>query len=249
SDAYCIQSRLAIQLEQTGNFAEAAKRYETAYELMPDSFGRIESHCFGCEGVFRTDRAQGIAERVFISLTKKTPEKPQVHYLLGYLRSQQGRYAEAAALFEKATTLDPDYLNAWNKRNEMARHIKPNPEQRDNTVINMLRLDPLQRHHSADLSQVVDLRRVAAAFAQSDALRVESPKTIYALPASAKKVAEMEEKMKAMGDSSHHYSRSYYRDSQTFAQRLLQHQVIQSAIQLQSISSEMSGYGGYGFGF
>ena len=37
------------------------------------------------------ERAQGIAERVFTQLAQKTPEKPQVHYLLGYLREEQER--------------------------------------------------------------------------------------------------------------------------------------------------------------
>ena len=32
---------------------------------MPDSFGRVESHCFGCESVFQGADAQALAERVF----------------------------------------------------------------------------------------------------------------------------------------------------------------------------------------
>lgn len=53
SDAYCIQSRLALRLSEEGRLQEAAAHYEKAFELMPDSFGRMESHCFGCEGAFR----------------------------------------------------------------------------------------------------------------------------------------------------------------------------------------------------
>ena len=119
ADAYCIQSRMAVQLEQLGQYAEAEKHYQRAYELMPDSFGRVESHCFGCEGVFHSDRAQGIAERIFSSLAEKTPQKPQVHYLLGYLRDAQGRYPEALAEFRKAVELDPEYLNAWKQIGEV----------------------------------------------------------------------------------------------------------------------------------
>jgi tetratricopeptide (TPR) repeat protein len=65
ADAYCIQSRLAIQLAELGKTKEAEEHYRRAYELMPDSFGRVESHCFGCEKVFDGERAQGIAEKVF----------------------------------------------------------------------------------------------------------------------------------------------------------------------------------------
>ena len=80
---------------------------------MPESFGRVESHCFGCEGVFHGELAQNIAEKVFGELAAKTPDKPQVHYLLGYLREEQGRYQEALPELQKAVKLDPDYLNAW----------------------------------------------------------------------------------------------------------------------------------------
>ncbi len=51
NDAYCIQSRLAIQLYDEGDLDGAAVHFERAYQLMPNSFGLIESHCFGCEKV------------------------------------------------------------------------------------------------------------------------------------------------------------------------------------------------------
>ncbi len=56
SDAYCIQSRLAIQLSALGQNEAAEEHYRRAYELMPDSFGRVESHCFGCERAFAGER-------------------------------------------------------------------------------------------------------------------------------------------------------------------------------------------------
>jgi tetratricopeptide (TPR) repeat protein len=95
SDAYCIQSRLAIQMAALGMNAEAEEHYRRAYELMPDSFGRVESHCFGCERVFDGERAQSIAEKVFTQLATERPNKPQIHYLLGYLHQEQERYNEA----------------------------------------------------------------------------------------------------------------------------------------------------------
>src|SRR5439155_26789745 len=99
-----------------------AAHYRRAYELMPDSFGRMETHCFGCEHVFSGKRAEAIADEVFRSLLAKTPEKPQVHYLMGYLREEQGRYAEALAEYREAVKRDPDYINAW-------RHIQSVSEQ------------------------------------------------------------------------------------------------------------------------
>ncbi len=47
ADAYCIESRLALQYASQGNLQRAELHYRRAYELMPESFGRMESHCFG----------------------------------------------------------------------------------------------------------------------------------------------------------------------------------------------------------
>ena len=115
ADAYCIHARLAVQLSDLGLHDQAEEHYRRAYELMPDQFGRMESYCFGCERAFDGERAQGIAEKVFTELAQKTPNKPQVHYLLGYLREEEGRYPEALASYRAAVRLDPDYLNAWVK--------------------------------------------------------------------------------------------------------------------------------------
>ena len=80
SDAYCIQSRLAVQLNRQGRRKEALEHYRRAYELMPSSFGRVESHCFGCESVFQSAEAQSIAEQVFVDIIRKSPERPQAQY-------------------------------------------------------------------------------------------------------------------------------------------------------------------------
>jgi len=84
ADAYCIQSRLAIRLSQAGRLDEAAEHYQRAYELMPDSFGRIESHCFGCEGVFDGTEAQHMAEKVFNRLVIERPKMPHVRMALTF---------------------------------------------------------------------------------------------------------------------------------------------------------------------
>ena len=94
ADAYCIQSRAAVYQESLGNTAAAEKHLRRAYELMPSSFGQMESHCFGCEKAFATLNRQQIAEEVFQSLLKQMPDNPRVQYLMGYLRQEQGR-AEA----------------------------------------------------------------------------------------------------------------------------------------------------------
>lgn len=105
---------------------------------MPYSFGRMESHCFGCEGIFRGELAQQLAEQVFGELLQKDVTKPQLHYLLGQLRESQNRSAEALASFRKAVELDPDYVNAWK---QVLEHTKTSAE-RVTATTNLMRLNP-----------------------------------------------------------------------------------------------------------
>lgn len=156
SDAYCIQSRLAIQLGKLGQHNEALKHYEQAYTLMPDSFGRVESHCFGCESAFADSSAQLVAERVFTDLIKRGDHKPQAPYMLGYLRKEQGRYEEAVELFRNAVALDSQYLNAWKQLHELGEKTYIDSSERDIARMKLLSLDPMQRHVKYSLSEVAD---------------------------------------------------------------------------------------------
>lgn len=232
SDAYCIQSRLAIQLSELGQHEEAEKHYRKAYELMPDSFGRVESHCFGCEQAFNGKRAQGIAERVFTRLAKERPEKAQIHYLLGYLRETQNRYPEALASFREATRRDPDYLNAWGKISGMAHRIQLEPEAGEAAALNLLRLDPLSRHGQPNLGQIRSfsaLWKVANTAAQHAHTKADK---IYALKASAAKIAETKKSTSQPGSQffspsgfSHHGTESVGRDP---AELIAKHEVVRA---------------------
>jgi len=184
ADAYCVQSRLALRLSELGRNDEAEQHYQRAYELMPDSFGRMESHCFGCEGAFRGKRAQSTAEKVFTALAAKTPNKPQIYYLLGYLREQQQRYVEALPFYRKAVALDPDYLNAWKHIHDLREHIALPIADRDAAALNLLRLDPQSKHEDPKLDQVRDLRALWEGTAVAAKVRLVLPASIYPLPAS-----------------------------------------------------------------
>jgi len=199
SDAYCIQSRLAVQLMRQGRRQEALQHYRRAYELMPTSFGRVESHCFGCESVFQGAEAQSIAEQVFIDIVRKSPEQPQAHYLLAYLREQQGRYAEAVRPLRAAVSLDPHYLNAWKRLHAIAGKTYLESGELDIARLKLLELDPLQRHGYYGLEEVGQLAALwnGAVRAQTIAGKVDPPKTgVYPLKASAALRAEA-----AKGDS------------------------------------------------
>jgi tetratricopeptide (TPR) repeat protein len=184
ADAYCIQSRMAIQLAAMGKTAEAEEHYRRAYELMPDSFGRVESHCFGCEQVFAGQRAQSVAEKVFKVLAADRPNKPQVYYLLGYLYTEENRYTEAWTNFQIAVRLDPDYLNAWGKLQDLSRAVPVPPQKRDEIVFNLIRLDPLQRHTNPNFGDVTDVRRLWDAVAAASKLQPTPSTNLFELTAS-----------------------------------------------------------------
>ncbi|MDA0991452.1 MAG: hypothetical protein O3A51_11960, partial [Verrucomicrobia bacterium] len=230
ADAYCIQSRLALQLEEAGEFNDAEDHYRQAYELMPDSFGRVESHCFGCEGVFNSERSQGMADRIFSRLVVETPDKPQVHYLLGYLRSTQERYAEAADLFRRATELDGEYLNAWKKLAETGAQLQLPPADLDALALVQLKLDPLGRHSYPDLGQVSDL---TALWRAVEAAKVDLPKpaeSIYVLTASKARLDE-EKKTNPFRNRRYAYGGGEARDRQP-GQVLASHNFIGEIMQL-----------------
>ena len=147
-NAYCVQSRLAVELSAQGDFKRAAHHFERAYQLMPDSFGRLESHCFGCEGVFGGKESESIARRVFLGLETARPNDPKVAYLAGYWRYSSGKNAEAARYFSRAVALDPQYLSAWKKMGELKNELSP--LQHDRAILALIRLDPRGKHTSFD---------------------------------------------------------------------------------------------------
>lgn len=146
SGAYCIQARIARELAEQGRWDEAEVHYRRAFELMPDSFGRMESHCFGCEGTFTGARVQRLAEAVFLKRLEQNADHPRVHYLLGYLRSAQGDDAAAIEHYRRATELDPDYINAWKRYAESAGRLGLPIAEITPIQVAMLRLDPAQNH-------------------------------------------------------------------------------------------------------
>lgn len=159
ADAYCVQSRLARRLAEAGDWKAAEEHYRRAFELMPQSFGRMESHCFGCERAFAGQPQQTIAEKVFTQLAKERPDLPQVPYLLGYLYNEQGRQTEAVAEFRKAVELDPDYINAW-KKLDSAPDSALTPEDHERIAENLIRLDPSGNHRGLDLDAVANLSKI-----------------------------------------------------------------------------------------
>ncbi len=193
ADAYCIQSRLALRMNELGDWKGAEEHYRKAYELMPDSFGQVESHCFGCEGAFNGKKPQGVADKVFTTLAEKKPDNPKVHYLLGYLRKEQGRSGEALAEFKKATSLDPNYLNAWKKMAELSDELLLPASERNAIALNIARLDPFAKHASLDLNGVTNYAEIWTILSAADKRRLPRPTDLYPLKAAAKEIESLKD--------------------------------------------------------
>jgi tetratricopeptide (TPR) repeat protein len=192
ADAYCIQSRMALRYEEMGESGKALEHYQKAFELMPGSFGRIESHCFGCEGAFSSPLAQNAAEKIFQALAEKPDAKPQVFYLLGYLRQSQNRNFEAAGYFEKAVQMDPEYVNAWKNLANISDEAGLPIKKKDDAILKYYSL----MGDSNQLSNVSDVRllweTVLNRREKFPALKPE--KNIYPLAAARKRLDEEKEK-------------------------------------------------------
>ncbi|MEO6971126.1 MAG: tetratricopeptide repeat protein [Chthoniobacterales bacterium] len=236
-NAYCIQSRLALRETELGHHDAAEAHYRKAYELMPDSFGRVESHCFGCERAFSGRRAESIADKAFLQLVKSRPEKPQVHYLLGYLREEEGRYREALPEFQEAVKLDPEYLNAWKSIDGLGKRMGLPAAQRDAVTINVVRLDPLGRHSSPNFAEATDLAAIWKAVEAAEAEQAPVPQTLLALPASK---AALEKSAAASRESDSRYVPEAERNGRTPAEAVADNQFVALAGQLFGLGSVLN---------
>ncbi len=190
-DAYCIQSRVAMELAEMGKVEEATQHYQRAFELMPVSFGRVESHCFGCEGIFRGLLAQMVAERTLSEFIRQHPDNPRAHYLLGKLHEEQKQPVAALANYRQAVKLDADYYNAWVQVAELARKLDPPGDQ--DAELKVLRLQPFERYHEFHVEAIRDLPRLWAAVAEVQGRTVAPGRELWAFPASARLLEELKE--------------------------------------------------------
>ncbi len=162
---YCVQSRMAVTLAKLGRDKEAAVHFRRAFELMPKAFGRMESHCFGCEGVFGGGESKRIADEIFTGMVAREPKNPRHQYLLGYLRSQQERPAEAADCFRAALALDPDYYSAASHLLSLDDELRLPRTERERVALALARLDPGNHHNGWNVAQIRDLAALSTILA------------------------------------------------------------------------------------
>ena len=158
----------------------------------------------------RTAEATQFSSQVFTRLVKQQPAKPQIHYLIGYLRESQHQYPEALEAFQQAVTLDPDYLNAWKNILDIHNHMYLPREIRDQAIFNALRLDPLGKQFYCPVGQATDLAQLWKVFTEHRPQKIDIPESIYRLKASSKKLEEQELALKKANLSGINSYNEYY---------------------------------------
>ena len=186
-DIASLQYRYAVVLATLGRFEEAATHFARADELLIASSSRVAILGPANGQVFDGAWTRSIAERVLGERVAREPENPHVRYLLGSLRTAQGRTVEAAHEFKEAVRLDPDYLCAW----EGLALATGNPPERDQATVNILRLDPHRRHrnNAPELSGMNDLKVFWLALARVAKQQLPAPADLYPLAASRTEMA------------------------------------------------------------
>jgi tetratricopeptide (TPR) repeat protein len=194
ADAYCVQWRLAERLASIGDLDGAKKHYEIAFERMPEQFGQVASVCFGCEGVFTHQQSVGVAEEVLTAAAKTSPNKPQVHYLLGQLREAQGRKTDAYSHFRRAAELDPGYLDAWKAVYALRNDVFLSQTEMDEIALRMVRLDPLNRHSKLNHGEISDVKALWAIYQEMGKERRPLIKKLFPLDASKQELEALVKK-------------------------------------------------------
>ena len=156
ADAYCVQWRLAERLRATGRADEAVAHYEETFRHMPAQFGQVASLCFGCQGVFSSEESVGAAERILPALAAEPGAGAAVHYLLGMLRHEQGRFEEAAAAYERALEVDPGHFDALRALLSLRDCVDRPAAEWARLQAQARRLDPFLRNHGEDGEMIVD---------------------------------------------------------------------------------------------
>lgn len=198
ADAYCIQWRLGQRLAALGRPAEARAHFRLAFERMPEQFGSMAHFCFGCEGAFTSPLSRSVAEQVLMEAEKSGAAKPQVSFLLGQLREAQKRPAEAAAWYRRATELDPDYLDAWNRLAGLTGDVAFSGEEQNRIALRLLELDPLGRYAVPEglAPRPAELWKTAR---RNLALSVPPPESLLPMPASTRRLVQERNRAVAKG--------------------------------------------------
>jgi len=106
ADTHCNLGNALFELRRTD---EAADCFRRALALQPDN---VQVH-LGLAAALRMQRQAGEAEASCQAALAREPRSAEALVLLGELRADHGRFAEAQELFNRAITLDPGFASGF----------------------------------------------------------------------------------------------------------------------------------------
>jgi len=109
------------------------------------------------------------------------------------LRFEQDDVGEAHKLFKKATELDPLYISAWKKRQEIMKSIMVSKEESDEIILNNLKLDPKNDDFYTSKQIVWDVKKLWMILSESNVLFSDLDENLYVLQASKERINKDEE--------------------------------------------------------
>ena len=119
---YIQAARLLFRVEDYAELASILPRIERLDR------GNLEALAIRGKLAFAEGRFDE-AKKAFDAALKEECDDSSVHYLYGLLLAQRGERDEAAACFEKATGLEPDYYLYWFRRAENEHLLNRDPEE------------------------------------------------------------------------------------------------------------------------
>jgi len=174
-DGYYLHARLAWFLAQADRMPAALEHYQQALERVPDGIGRAGSRLSNYELTFEGEERQAVAERVLLAMAARADVKPQVYYLLGYLRMEQRRWDEAAEQGFKAVEAEPENLGTWmNLARVLPSSTRPRAD-RDRVALRLLELEPAGKRFYSPGSSVRDFPALWRAYSEANKVALTVP--------------------------------------------------------------------------
>lgn len=180
---YAAEEGLAKCLEGQGKLKEAAAHRRRAFALLPAGFGPQSGTVEGCRNLIDVAQTAALALSELDSASSKAAPAASRAYIKGCLQKTLGRNKEALASFQRAVSIDPGFLSAWQEIARLGSEGFLSLADTEAAEYRLLALCPAKQGRSmCDFAQIRDLSQAYNRIADYTS-RLTFPKkaTIYRL--------------------------------------------------------------------
>lgn len=190
--SYPVLWRAAFEFALQGRTDDALSTFRRACEFMPDSINRLGTPCAEGIRMFGGPSTQRIAEQAFDRAALVQPNRPQISFLMGILREEQGQRVEAGQLYQRTVRLDPLQLGAWQRLAALLDYLDLGARECDDIIMQISELDPAGLYGQPDFSRVSDLPRLWRQLdkASRRLAATAAPETVWELKAARERLAQ-----------------------------------------------------------